>query len=97
MQKQNGDTYNIPLRKLLNILHDAKEALEFTEIYQRSGLTKPCLSRRLRKGEKLGLFEKIIAEERTTRGLKLSWRITQKGRRIRNLYEIASRERTICQ
>jgi len=89
MQRQSVEMRDIPLRKLLSILYNAREPLEFIKIHQEVGLTRPCLSRHLREGEKLGLIEKIIEENATTHRQKLSWVITQRGKRVQRLYESA--------
>jgi len=73
--------YEVSLVKLLGALYGAEQPLDFAQIYKASGLTRPCLSRRLEMGERLGFLERIRDEE----ARKLSWAITQKGKRIYDL------------
>jgi len=73
--------YEGSLVKLLGVLYVAEHPLDFVQIYKESGLTRPCLSRRLEKGERLGFLERIRDEE----ARKLSWAITQRGKRIYDL------------
>jgi DNA-binding MarR family transcriptional regulator len=71
--------YDGSLVKLLGVLYVAEHPLDFNQIYKASGLTRPCLTRRIRKGERLGFLETTKEEARE------SWTITQKGRRIYDL------------
>jgi DNA-binding transcriptional regulator GbsR (MarR family) len=73
--------YEVSLVKLLGVLYVAGQPLDFNKIYEASELTRPCLSRGLEKGERLGFLERIRDEE----ARKSSWAITQRGKRIYNL------------
>jgi len=74
------------LMKTLRVLYEAGAPLDFEQIYDKSGLTTASVTRQLRKGERLGFVKKIIEETQDARArLKHLWKITQKGKRIKNL------------
>jgi len=73
--------YDKALTELLNVVYVAEGPLNFYELHKRSGLLRPCLTRKIEKGGRMGLL-KTTRDEVTQ---EPSWEITHTGRRIYDL------------
>ena len=73
--------YDRALTELLSVVYVAEGPLNFYKLHKRSRLSRPCLTREIEKGGRMGLLETIRDEETQ----EPSWVITHMGRKIYDL------------
>lgn len=73
------------LEMVLRILVKSGRALDFASIHKESRLRASSLTRQLRRGEKMGLIQKQLVKSSRCTAPTYSWKITEKGKVIRDL------------